>query len=352
MNTPFDFSRYRAVVVVSSTRAAQGVYEDKTGPLLVQWLRNRGMAVRDPLVVEDARIGEAIDDLLADAASRPDLLITTGGTGLTSDDRTVEAVRPYLERELPGITQAFFAKGLESVPTAVLSRAVAGTVGGCFVMTLPGSRGAVKDGIAILDPLLEHILSLVHNDKGSCQHVNPAAASSSFAFTASSASLASPDAAASASASVSATGQAAEVVDALVTTEPLEPLLAAAKKDVVTDYMGALVCFEGTIRDHDKGEAVAGLTFSSHPDAEKILRGIAETVAVQLPTAAPVRLWAAHRVGKLKVGELAFVVLAAAAHRKIAFTATNTLVDAVKAQLPIWKEQQLTDGSTQWLGIE
>lgn len=151
----------RASVVVSSTRAARGQYSDTTGPTLTAWLRERGLDVADPIVVPDAAIGPAIDAILADPSARPAVLITTGGTGLSADDRTVEAVQPYLDRELPGLVQAFFARGMHAVPTAVLSRAVAGCAGDCFVMTLPGSPGAVKDGIAVIDPLLDHLLNIL-----------------------------------------------------------------------------------------------------------------------------------------------------------------------------------------------
>lgn len=152
-----------AHVIVSSTRAARGEYEDRTGPVLVEWLRQRGFDTPAPTVVADADIASAVDAVLTDN-NRPRILLTTGGTGVTEDDRTVEAVHVHLERELPGIVQAFFLRGLQSVPTAVLSRAVAGTVGQCFVMTLPGSTGAVKDGIAVLDPLIDHLLGLLEPD--------------------------------------------------------------------------------------------------------------------------------------------------------------------------------------------
>ncbi|MDO5719666.1 MAG: MogA/MoaB family molybdenum cofactor biosynthesis protein [Actinomycetaceae bacterium] len=152
-----------AHVIVSSTRAARGEYEDRTGPVLVEWLRQRGFDTPDPTVVADADVAGAVDAVLK-GNSRPRILLTTGGTGVTKDDRTVEAVQAHVERELPGIVQAFFLRGLQSVPTAVLSRAIAGTVGQCFVMTLPGSTGAVKDGIAVLDPLIDHLLGLLEPD--------------------------------------------------------------------------------------------------------------------------------------------------------------------------------------------
>lgn len=156
----------RAHVIVASTRAAAGEYEDRTGSVLVEWLRSRGFATPEPEVVADRDVREAVDRQLTDSSARPAVLITTGGTGITSDDLTVEAVAPHIERELPGIVQAFFREGLRSVPTTVLSRAVAGMAGRCFVMTLPGSRGAVKDGVTVLDPLLEHIVRMAGEQRG------------------------------------------------------------------------------------------------------------------------------------------------------------------------------------------
>lgn len=150
-----------ALVVVASTRAADGTYTDRTGPVLVDWLRRRGFSVPDATVVADRDIEGFLNPLLEDSASLPRVLLTTGGTGITPDDRTIEAVEPHLEQKLDGVVHAFFARGLAATPHAVLSRAVAGTVGRTFVMTLPGSRGAVKDAIATLDPLIEHLVDML-----------------------------------------------------------------------------------------------------------------------------------------------------------------------------------------------
>ena len=150
-----------AKVIVSSTRASSGEYQDETGPLLVTWLRGRGFETPEPCVVADADIHACIDDIFRDHDDLPNVVLTTGGTGLSTDDQSVEAVSAHLDQELPGVVQVFFAKGMESIATAVLSRAVAGTVGNCFVMTLPGSKGAVKDGIATLDPILEHVVEML-----------------------------------------------------------------------------------------------------------------------------------------------------------------------------------------------
>lgn len=145
-----------ALVIVASTRAAAGIYEDRSGPIAVDWLREQGFKTPDATVVTDAEIVEHFDRIVAEG-NLPTLILLSGGTGLNTDDQTVEAVQPHLDKEVPGIMHAFWQKGLESTPAAVLSRGVAGVIGRTFVMTLPGSRGGVKDGCAVLEPIISHI---------------------------------------------------------------------------------------------------------------------------------------------------------------------------------------------------
>ena len=149
-----------ARVVVASNRAAAGVYEDATGPLLVQFLTRLGFDVPDPVVVPDGEpVGQAITAAAGDGAR---VVLTTGGTGISPTDRTPEVTRVLLEREVPGIAEALRAYGVaQGVPTAALSRGVAGVVGSCLVVNLPGSRGGVKDAIAVLEPLLVHAVEQI-----------------------------------------------------------------------------------------------------------------------------------------------------------------------------------------------
>lgn len=144
-----------AVVVVASNRAADGVYADETGPLIVDALRTWGFEVGDPVVVHDGDpVGEAISSAIAGGAAA---VVSTGGTGINPTDRTPEATGPLLDRELPGVAEALRARGVgHGVPTAVLSRGLAGVAGTTFVVNLPGSRGGVKDGLAVLADVLPH----------------------------------------------------------------------------------------------------------------------------------------------------------------------------------------------------
>ena len=149
--------RPRAVVVVASTRAADGTYEDRTGPVIVDALNTWGYAVTGPVVVED---GEPVGAALRAALStRPAVVLTTGGTGIAPSDATPEQTEPLLQRHLPGIPEAIRAAGLAAgVAPAVLSRGVAGVAGPTLVVNLPGSRGGVRDALGILQGVLEHAL--------------------------------------------------------------------------------------------------------------------------------------------------------------------------------------------------
>ncbi|AGE37260.1 molybdenum cofactor biosynthesis protein MoaE [Corynebacterium urealyticum] len=368
------------LVIVASTRAAAGEYEDRSGIIAVEWLRERGIDTPDALIVADADVPAVIDQLftgdgstgvagagagnLPELDALPDVVLTSGGTGISPSDVTVDAVERVLTRPLPGIAAEFFRVGGAKVPTAILSRCVAGIVDRpkpAFVMTLPGSRGGVRDGLEVLDGVLEHLLDQL---AGGGDHEAKAAQAPTAEASPPAPTHVPESSAAEQNHTLHGSGcchgpavldpphvaeQTGVVVHTRITEEPLESLLSSAKDVTATPAMGAVSTFEGVVRDHDGGELVDTLTYSCHPSASHVLREVVEEVVASHPD---VRAWVAHRTGPLEIGDLAFLVIVAAAHRGPAFTATAELADQVKARVPIWKEQKLRSGATTWVGLD
>ena len=153
MSTPRSFA---ALVVTVSDRSSSGERPDTSGPVLAGLLRELGLRVGEPVVVPDDV--EALQAALREAAASYDLVVTTGGTGLSPRDVTPEATGPLLDREVPGLAEALRQRGAPLVPTAILSRGLAGTIGRTLVVNLPGSTGGVRDGAAVLAPVVLHAL--------------------------------------------------------------------------------------------------------------------------------------------------------------------------------------------------
>lgn len=153
-------TKLRATVVVASNRAAAGVYDDTTGPLIAQALADLGFDVTGPVVVPDGPpVGEALRVAMGDGAR---LILTTGGTGLTPTDRTPEQTLPLLQRQVPGLAETIRMAGIaKGVPTAALSRGLAGIAGDCLIINLPGSRGGVADALEVLSPVLVHAVEQI-----------------------------------------------------------------------------------------------------------------------------------------------------------------------------------------------
>ncbi|MFI0351864.1 molybdenum cofactor biosynthesis protein B [Actinomadura sp. 9N407] len=147
------------MAVTISNRAAAGVYADTSGPVLVEMLEDLGCQVDGPVVVPD---GEPVAGVLRDAVEQGyDVVVTSGGTGLTPTDETPEMTRRVIEREVPGIADAIRLEGRDKVPAAILSRGLAGVAGRTLIVNLPGSKGGVRDGMTVLGRVLAHAVDQI-----------------------------------------------------------------------------------------------------------------------------------------------------------------------------------------------
>ena len=355
-----------ARVLIASTRAADGTYEDRTGPLLVLWLQERGLdPVEKQVVADGPEVGRALEAAVRDGV---DVVITSGGTGISPTDVTPEQTAPLIEREMPGILEAVRRRGEEKKTTALLSRGLAGMAGRSLVVNLPGSRGGVKDGIAVLDPLLDHLLE--QRDGG--DHAEEGGtADDGFAGDGSADDVAAPgptapvaeDDPTRGATPFDAPGDDAGSRGLRIVGDPgmgnvpervrhasvdEGGISVAAMAAAVADpRCGAVVTFDGVVRDHDGGRGVQRLEYSAHPSAAEVIAEVAAEIAERFPDTL---VAVAHRVGPLAIGDSALACAVAAPHRKQAFVACDELVDTVKQRVPIWKHQLFDDGETEWVG--
>lgn len=149
-----------------------------------------------------------------------------------------------------------------------------------------------------------------------------------------------------------ATESVFEVIHAVLSTEPISVDQAIAA--VESDTAGAVVSFSGVVRNHDGGKRVERLSYSAHPTAHQVMADVVARLVAEhagdAPSGQPVRIWAAHRIGLLEIGDPALVCAVSAAHRGQAFAVCSELVDRIKDQVPIWKEQFFSDGTVEWVG--
>ena len=289
-------------VITVSDRCAQGAREDLSGPLAADLLGKFG-SVTGPAVVPDG-IDSVQGAILAAVENGARVIVTAGGTGITSRDLTPEATAPLISRRIPGIENLL--RDNPRVPSAALSRGLAGIVehrgSRAFVLNAPGSVGGVRDAVGAVGPRLAHIVEQLDDSD------HP------LAFT------------------------------------PHEAATLRVQNRGESDGRDAAVVLAGVrgqVRDHDEGRAVVAIDYEAHPDADAVVRRIAEDAARGSGAS---RIAVLHRTGHAEVGDVALGAAVSAAHRKEALRVLEDVVEKVKLQLPVWKRQFFADGTSEWTG--
>ena len=163
---------FKSAVITISDSSSQGKRVDESGQIICGILKESGFHMELYKIVPD-RVDEIRNTLMDAKKKRIDLIITTGGTGLTPGDVTPEATEPLLQRKIPGIMEAIRAKGMDDTPMAMLSRGLAGVSDGCLIINLPGSPSAVRTGMDCILPVLDHALKKIKGDPTPCHKAQP-----------------------------------------------------------------------------------------------------------------------------------------------------------------------------------
>lgn len=325
------FMPHVAVVTISD-RSAAGVRTDRSGPLAQKLLSEYAQVSGVVIVPDDAdAITAAIRDAVAGGAN---VVFTTGGTGFSTRDVTPEATMPLLSKRAEGVEAAL--RSNPEVPAAALSRGVSGVIEcegrRAFVVNAPGSTGGVRDAVAIVGPLISHITEQLAD----ADHTAPAEQIGQSAHQRATHAIQSRGV---------SDGSDARVVIAEVTDQPID--VTALQEAVRDSQAGAVVLFDGRVRNHDDGKGVVSIDYEAHPDAGIVIERIARRCA---HGSGAIKLAIQHRYGHLEVGDVAFAAAASAAHRREAFALLESAVEQVKAELPVWKKQEFVDGSHEWTG--
>lgn len=312
-------------VITVSDRVSRGLRQDGSGPLAAELLSEFATVPGIRVVPDGVRsVQDAIAAAVRDGA---DVVLTTGGTGVSPRDLTPEATEPLLVRRMLGIENAL--RQSSASPHGALSRGLAGVadVDGkqAFVCNAPGSVGGVKDAVAALAPLLEHIVSQINGgDHTDTAHEEATRRVQNRGI---------------------ATGSDASVMIAKVTHQPIAMADLIAAVDDPT--AGAVTSFCGQVRNHDGDRQVTAIEYQAHPDAAKVVEAIAREVAA---SSGACKIAVAHRSGLLHVGDVALGAAVSASHRAESFRLLQEVVEQVKMRLPVWKKQQFADGTHEWTG--
>lgn len=315
-------------VITVSDRVSQGVREDGSGPLACELLAKHGHVVSSSVVPDGIEpVQGAVREAMLSGAQ---IILTTGGTGITRRDQTPQAISSIISYDIPGIPALI--REQSKVATAALTRSVAGVIDDgnrrAVVISLPGSPGGVAECISIISGLFTHIASQLADGDHIQENSTHATATYHLAH------------------SSQPSHGLGEVIVAAVQQDPID--MAQLEQSVRSDAAGAISSFCGRVRNHDQHKGVTSIDYSAHPSANDIITSIAHKIATEYGLH---KIAVIHRYGHLEIGDIALGVAVSSDHRKESFRAVEEVVERIKLELPVWKKQEFSDGSSQWSGM-